>query len=173
MMRVAKFRTELICTGLLVSLGVLAACGGSSTPAAAPADEPAAQEPGASEPAAAESADAAGKTFDEMTPPERMNLMKTKVVPEMTVAFQNFDKDEFEKVTCSTCHGPGAKNGDFGMPTKSLPALDKDEMDKHPEMTKFMMEVVVPQMASILGEHPYNPETQQGFGCFNCHTKKD
>ncbi|HXS17675.1 MAG TPA: hypothetical protein VN764_10830, partial [Polyangiaceae bacterium] len=80
---------------------------------------------------------------------------------------------EFETFRCTTCHGPGATKGDFEMPTKSLPALNEEEMKDHPEVTKFMIEQVVPKMAAILGEPTYNPETHTGFGCFNCHTKKD
>lgn len=177
MIRLAKFRIELVCAVSIVSLAALAACGGTSPSAATPGDEttgasapPPASEAAAETPAAG---DVTAKSFDDMTPPERMELMKKKVIPEMTAAFQSFDSNEFEKVSCATCHGPGAKNGEFEMPTKSLPALDKAEMDKHPEMTKFMMEVVVPKMAGILGEHPYDPETHEGFGCFNCHTKKE
>jgi hypothetical protein len=38
-------------------------------------------------------------------------------------------------------------------------------------MVKFMGERVVPEMAKLLHEEPYNPETHQGFGCFHCHVK--
>jgi hypothetical protein len=31
---------------------------------------------------------------------------------------------------------------------------------------------VEPQMASLLGEEPFDPKTKQGFSCFRCHTQK-
>ena len=90
----------------------------------------------------------------------------------MAKTFASFDPDEFDKVNCVTCHGPGARSGDFEMPTKSLPALDQEEMDEHPEWTRFMKEEVTPQMAELLGEPLYDSETSSGFGCFDCHTKR-
>ena len=148
---------------------MLAACGGSTPAAEAPAQEPA-EEPAATAEAPAQ---AQAKTFDDMSEHERAELMKNVVLPEMTTAFQSFDKEEFAQVNCVTCHGPGAKEGEFDMPNKDLPSLNQAEMDEHPEMTKFMMEVVVPKMAKMLGEEPYNPQTHEGFGCFDCHTKKE
>jgi hypothetical protein len=35
-----------------------------------------------------------------------------------------------------------------------------------------MAKQVVPTVAGLLGEQPYDPKTQQGFGCLECHTKK-
>lgn len=152
------------------------ACASPPPPAEAPpASEPPGPMPDAQaesmsdEPAPAEKK----KKFDDMDPGERMQLMKTVVMPTMKKAFQEFDAKEFADFSCATCHGPGAKEGKFDMPTASLPALDKEEIEEHPEMTKFMSEKVVPQMAEILGEEPYDHETGQGeFGCMNCHTEK-
>jgi hypothetical protein len=36
----------------------------------------------------------------------------------------------------------------------------------------FMVKQVVPTVAQLVGEQPYDPKTQKGFGCFECHTKK-
>jgi hypothetical protein len=61
------------------------------------------------------------------------------------------------------------------MPSSSLPKLPTEltpVFEKAPEVAKFMAEQVVPQMAKLLGEQPYNPETHQGFGCFDCHQKQ-
>ena len=108
-----------------------------------------------------------------MSAPEKMKHMKTVVAPHMAKVFQEASAEEYANFGCANCHGPGAKEGNFEMPSAALPALNKEEMDEHPEVTKFMAERVVPEMAKLLGEEPYNPETQKGFGCFDCHTKKE
>ena len=37
------------------------------------------------------------------------------------------------------------------------------------EISKFMHEKVVPEMAAAMGQKPYDPATKTGFGCMNCH----
>lgn len=111
-----------------------------------------------------------------MTGSQKAVFMEKTVVPKMGPLFTQFDSKDFAKVTCETCHGARAKAGDFKMPNPDLPKLStadkfKKHMDAKPEMTKFMMEKVVPEMASTLGMEPYNPATHQGFGCFGCHTE--
>lgn len=114
--------------------------------------------------------------FDELSPSERKQYMQAVVVPAMTKLFQASPEPEhFTKVTCVTCHGPGAKNGNFEMPSEALPKLKsfEDAMAEHPEMTQYMAERVTPEMAKLLKEEPYNPETGKGFGCFGCHMKAE
>ena len=112
----------------------------------------------------------ASTKFHALPAPKKMQFMKTTVSPEMKKLFQAYDADEFSSFGCSSCHGSGAKAGNFSMPSKDLPALNQHEMDAHPEMSKFMAEQVVPKMAELLGEEL---EGEHGFGCFDCHTKKD
>lgn len=105
---------------------------------------------------------------------QRLEHMKNVVMPKMKELFASFDAKEFGDMKCVTCHGDGAKNQTFKMPNPKLPKLSytnqfKKHMDKTPAMTKFMMEKVVPEMASLIGEEPYNPATQKGFGCGECH----
>jgi hypothetical protein len=162
-----KHLTILLALGL--SGATAAACGGSAAPAEAPVEAATAPEEAESQEAAPEEevAEEGPAKFDDMSAPEKMKHMKEVVAPAMGKVF---GKDDF---SCTTCHGPGAKQGNFSMPTDALPPLNKAEMDAHPEATKFMMEKVVPEMAKLLGEDPYNPETHEGFGCYDCHTKKE
>lgn len=164
----------------LLVLGLAAACGGaqshpsSEMPPAAKA--PAADAP-ASEPSAAEVPASETKAFHDMAPGERIDFMKNVVMPHMKEHFQSANAERYAEMNCATCHGAGAKQGHFHMPSPDLPALDPtDGFAAHrnaaPEVTTFMMEKVVPEMARLLGEEPYNPETGQGFGCFDCHQKK-
>jgi hypothetical protein len=48
----------------------------------------------------------------------------------------------------------------------------KADQKKNPKIFEFMMKQVKPQMAQLLGEAEFDPKTQTGFGCLECHTKK-
>ena len=148
---------------------IVIACGGSQTPeAAAPTSEAGGDQP-------TEEAAAADKPFHDMAPGERLKYMKEVVAPEMAKSFQAFNAEHYADFGCVTCHGPGAKDGKFDMPSDALPKLPADPspvFNEHPEVAKFMAEQVVPQMAKLLQEEPYNPETGKGFGCFECHQKE-
>jgi len=50
-----------------------------------------------------------------------------------------------------------------------MPGFDKLSKDK-PDAVKFMSTKVVPEMAQMLGEEPFDPKTGKGFGCHQCHT---
>jgi hypothetical protein len=177
---------------------VAAACGGGQPEAVAPSSPADAAPPppplattapeavpdaAAAAPVAAAPVDAgppadaapAQKAWADLTKDERLTLMKTVVLPKMKTAFQGLDAKKFADFSCKTCHGEGAKLGKFDMPNPKLPKLDpkdsfKKDMDKHPDITKFMMQTVTPQMADLLNTPHYDPATHQGFGCFNCHT---
>jgi hypothetical protein len=153
-----------------------AACGGASSapPAApttagsaAPADGSSAAAPA---PAASTSAVEAPSAWSTTMPKEaQIAFMKKNVAPRMAKVFQGADAKRYAEFGCKTCHGP-----DFKTPKDFLPHLSMKDgkmsafADK-PEVAKFMAEHVVPEMASALGEQPYNPQTKQGFGCHGCH----
>lgn len=118
--------------------------------------------------------EAAKPAWKDMKKEERVELMKTVVVPKMGALFKEFDEKKYAEVKCTLCHGPGAKEGKFDMPNPKLPKLDPangfaKHKKKTAKMLEFMMQKVVKEMAGALGEEPFNPETKQGFGCGGCH----
>lgn len=153
-------------TILLASLLVAAACGGSSTPPASPSGA----DPSAGSAAAVVLPDV---PFDQLSPEQKGEFMKQKVMPAMTPIFQNHDAEEFKEFGCKTCHGPGAEKGEFEMPNPELPVLDFNNMSEHkPEDLKWMGDEVKPAMAKLLGEAEMTKENPEGFGCLGCHTMK-
>ena len=173
---------------LLLSTAALVACGGSqpaaNPPAASTGDAGAPEEhaadsgaPGASSGTGA--ADAAAPVvssteapkFDDLPKDKKVEVMATKVVPNVGKLFKEHDGKKYDKFGCVSCHGPQKKDD----PHKVLPKLTFsnggfEKLSKQkPEMMKFMGEKVVPTMASALGEKPFDPATKQGFGCGGCH----
>jgi len=164
--------------GLLALVG--AACSRASEPAAAPG------------PAAAESATpTAARTgglgapkipWKHKTHEQRLEYMGLYVLDRMGTLFAEWKPDEFSAENafrCQTCHGDGFDRPpvDFHMPRVAF-ALEADDpiggaMRYDPVAAKFMVERVVPTMAELLSEEPYQPATGRGtFGCFRCHPKK-
>jgi hypothetical protein len=106
-----------------------------------------------------------------------MDYMKASVMPKMGDVFKGYDGKKYAEVKCKTCHGAKAEDGSFAMPNPDLPKLDikgmlKTEKAKSPKMVEFMMKQVTANMVTLLGEEHYDPKTQKGFGCLNCHTAK-
>jgi len=151
---------------------VLAAGCNKDNEASAPPDPS-----GASDPVAADGTeptdDATPPAWPEMSHEQKITHMKTEVMPTMKAVFQGFSAEHFADFTCATCHGPGASEGQFEMPSPALPKLPPNGefeplMKEKPEIMNFMFEVG-PKMAASLGVEPYNPETHEGFGCYGCH----
>jgi len=150
----------------LIAAAALLACGGGAPPASSPSTG---SEPGAT-PAADDAAAADLKWSDTMPVKDKAVFMKKKVMPAMSKSFQEYDAKEYANFSCKTCHGPQMKPH----PVDFLPELHiKDgkmaEAVEHPEIAKFMHEKVVPEMAELFGKPPYDPATNQGFGCGGCH----
>ena len=106
---------------------------------------------------------------DDFTTDQAVAFMKANVVPHLGPVFQAANAKRYADFGCKTCHGPNGKP-----PTEFLPHLTVQNgkmtaFVQHPDVSKFMAERVVPEMASALGKQPYDPATKVGFGCPGCH----
>jgi hypothetical protein len=152
----------------LLLVGSSVACGGAQPQAGGPPPPSSAEAPVAAAPGAA---------WKDMNHDQRKDYMKKVVFPKMKEEFIGYDAKRYSEMNCVTCHGDGAKDGSFKMPNPKLPKLPAEEAgfkklgEQKPEAVKFMGGKVVPDMAKMLGEEPFNMQTKQGFGCFECHTK--
>jgi hypothetical protein len=167
-----------------------AAGSASTTSSAAPAEAPSAAasaEPAASSAPVASAAPSAAPTappgppgdgdWDKWSHDWKKAYMMSDVLPKMGELFKAFDAKHYSDMKCKTCHGAGAEDGSYKMPNPDLPKLDmkgklKTEKAKHPKAVEFMMKKVEVQMASLLGEKPFDPKTGKGFACGDCHTTK-
>jgi hypothetical protein len=106
---------------------------------------------------------------------DRGRYMNEAVLPAMSALLRAYDPARYAQVTCATCHGANAQQVHFRMPN-SLPALHRPgtpaaqhAFQENPRIFQFMGTRVVPAMAQLLGEQPFNMQTHQGFGCAACH----
>jgi cytochrome c551/c552 len=113
-----------------------------------------------------------GSDFDALSKDKKVEVMATKVVPNVGKLFKEHDGAKFGKFGCATCHGPQKKDDPHAvLPKLTLSNGGYEKLSKtKPAMMKFMGEKVVPAMAAALGEKPFDPATKQGFGCAGCHT---
>lgn len=94
----------------------------------------------------------------------RARFMREVVMPTMRPLFVESDSERFASFTCASCHGQGAADGTFAMPSSDLPTLGgapADANEAHKQMTDFMRNIVKPKMAELLGQ----PEMR----CGKCH----
>ncbi len=148
----------------LLSVLALTACGGASQTTETTSTE------------ATTSGGAGGEqvAWADMSFEQKRDYMRDVVMPRMQTVFQDYDSERFSSFTCATCHGSDAFSVNFRMPNglapldpQNIPALFENEETR--PMAEFMAGPVEHTMAELLGEQPYDPETQQGFGCLNCH----
>jgi hypothetical protein len=157
-------------------LAFAAACGGApatpatpSSPAPEASSAPAAD--AAAPTAAAPAATASGETWSNDWPKDRqIAFMKKNVLPRLGKVFKAQDTTHYADFGCKTCHGPAYKNPHDFLPKLTLKDGKLTAFADKPEISKFMAQSVVPEMASAMGEPPFDPTTQKGFGCGGCHT---
>jgi len=116
--------------------------------------------------------------YAQMNREQRTAFMSAVVVPQMTQIFTAFDA-KFQNLSCKTCHGNGAADGTFAMPSPQVPALPASEEafaeyvkdPEHARWSQFMIEQVWPKMADLLQVDKFDPAAHpEGFSCHNCHT---
>jgi hypothetical protein len=118
--------------------------------------------------------------WKDMTFKQKRAYMKAAVTPTMKPIFQAFDGKKFSNFTCETCHGKGAVDRKFKMPSPDIHPLPNTHeafeamMKKEPtwpKWTKFMAEQVEPPMGKMLGLPIFDPKkpVEGAFGCANCH----
>ena len=107
------------------------------------------------------------ESYQDMTFEQRQQYMTETVLPTMKAEFEAVDAS-YSSMNCATCHGDGATDGTFSMPNGGLAALDVNAWPTDPPVD-FMTNTVVPTMADLLDEDPFDASTGEGFGCFGCH----
>jgi hypothetical protein len=167
-------RSSLLVPASLVSiLALAAACGGASpeptTPSQAGSASAAPAASAAPTGAPEEVAAPATWSFD-LPKPQAAAYMKKYVAPRLGKAFQAHDATKYASFGCKTCHGPEYKVPKDFLPKLTMQGGKLTAFADKPEVAKFMHEVVVPEMAAALGQPPYDPATQKGFGCTGCHS---
>ena len=143
------------------ALVLVAACGGSSKPAQPPAPT----------------------TWKDMNADQRHEYMEKVVMPRAKEVFTAFDPVKYADMDCKTCHGAGADDGSFEMPTADIAPLPntpeafmaKLQADAEwQRFTPFMAEKVEPMMGELLQMTVFNPETKTGeLSCAACHQLVD
>lgn len=119
-----------------------------------------------------ESEQASRPAWDDMTPEQRGRFMAEVVVPQMRPVFQQHDAERYASFGCVTCHGENAHDVGFRMPNGLHPLTHADItatfQSQDPSAT-WMTQQVWPQMAALLNEPQFDPQTGTGFSCMNCH----
>lgn len=122
-------------------------------------------------------ADSQPMTYAQMNREQRTAFMSAVVLPQMQTIFATFEA-KYQNMSCATCHGKGATDGTFAMPSPQIPPLpDSEEAfleyikdPEHARWSQFMLDKVLPKMADLLQEDKYDPAHPDGFSCSNCHT---
>ncbi|HEX7602035.1 MAG TPA: hypothetical protein VF316_10535 [Polyangiaceae bacterium] len=149
-----RLAAKLLCPSswcaLALALAVAAGCSGAQGPTAASPSGPAPFVP-----------------WERMTPPQKEEFMRSRVMPEMLAMFARFDPHRYAKMGCTPCHARGPGDPDYRMPNIDLPlnpAACADVPGSDPSLiatNRFMREQVTPAMARLLG--------RSYESCYWCH----
>ena len=114
------------------------------------------------------------RTWPEMSLEQKKAHMAGVVLPRAATVFRAWRPDRFTQIDCTLCHGPGATEGRFHMPSAHLPHLSGavllgPEFEKYPDTTRLKLDRLVPVMSESLGLSSFSIITRRGFGCYSCH----
>lgn len=172
-----------------LALSLSLACGGDTTEQQPPTASDETQGAERVEGAAATDASSSGvrpraeeeyprppRPWAEMSAEERGRYMAEVVLPYFRALFQEYDAERYADFGCQTCHGAAMNERGFAMPNPDLMPLhpsgspeQRQMVEEHPRMVRFMFNHVVPAARAAVDGAPYDPETREGFGCFSCH----
>ncbi len=155
---------------------ILAACGGGEATSEGASEDGAGTAGAEQAEAAPEEVPSPPQPWASMSPQDKAAWMQAEVLPRMSVMFREFDEERYARVTCATCHGPGAASGDFAMPSNALPALpptgspeQRAMVAQYGPMLRFMFNHVMPTTQTLVGGEDFDEATGGGFSCFSCH----
>lgn len=161
----------VVVTGATLVASPLIGCGGAQPAANTPVAPPAADSAAATSAPTAATAAPAGPVWNRnASKDEQIAFMKANVAPRMGKVFQAHDAGHNASFGCVTCHGPAYKEPKEFLPHLTMTGGKLTAFAEKPEVSKFMAEKVVPEMAAAIGMKPYDPKTHDGFGCGGCHT---
>lgn len=117
----------------------------------------------------------AEQRWSEMDENARHAHMESVVLPRMKAVFQAFDAERYADFNCVTCHGRGAADGSYAMPSPDLPTLQhagiyKKHRKETPEVAEFMWKEVQSNLGQALGE-TWGPAG--AVDCKSCHVVVD
>jgi hypothetical protein len=150
-------RTVLFFSLMLVAAGVVGCTDVDPPPESErnPSRDDPAPDAGEMEETEDEPAPLAAGEWEAMDFDARKQFMAAVVLPAVSPLFREFDPERFAAVSCKTCHGSGARNGDFVLPNADLPVLHSAALKNPPEELQpilgFMREVLKPKVAELLG----------------------
>lgn len=118
--------------------------------------------------------------WKDMTYDQKRQYMKVAVNPKMRKVFQAFDPKKFKTFNCETCHGQGATERKYKMPSPDIHPLPNTPEafeaklkaePTWPKWTKFMAGEVEPAMGKLLAVPVFNPKqpVEGAFSCGACH----
>ena len=108
-------------------------------------------------------------SWSEMSDTQKSSYMANEVTPAMAAIFKAYDPEEYADFSCATCHGSDAEANGFQMPSDIHElSVPPPEVYAGPAV-EFMYTEVVPAMAGLL-DMDVNDGTNDGFGCYGCHT---
>lgn len=121
--------------------------------------------------------EASGPVWADLEGQDRLNYMAEVVMPTLAPRFAEVEGG-WEALDCVSCHGPEGGDVGWAMPNGLKPlgleAFPLPETFSSPEeeaVSRFMIDVVTPEMARLLGQPEFDPNDPLGggFGCFGCH----